>query len=600
MFKNLSISAKLYVFAAFISLIAIGIGAHGLYGISQANERLQRTLEASLADIKALQALDHVLFRYKEQVQDWKNILIRGHDQTGYDRYLSNFKKKQDTIRSEIESAKKAFEAADMDPAPLTSVEKSHREVYEKYLTALTAFKVGKEDTTSIVDRSVRGIDQPVAEALDKLSEKVEAHVEEGAVKEREKTVAAYNESRLVAIVSITIAVLLLFLSAHLFRRAILTPLNRAVSLAQAVAAGDLSTRIVIDRHDEFGSLLTALQEMNDSLTRIVEEVRSGGEAITSAAQQVSTGNTDLSQRTEEQASMLEETASNMEELTATVRQNSDNALRANEVTRKASEIAAKGGTAVDQVVTTMGTIQDSSRRIVDIISVIDGIAFQTNILALNAAVEAARAGEQGRGFAVVASEVRNLAQRSADAAKQIKTLIGDSVEKVDNGTRLVEQAGGTIKEIVEAVSRVTTLMAEISAASSEQSSGIEQVNQAVMQMDQVVQQNAALVEEAAAAAESMQEQAQFLHRSVSFFRLADASERRALSRDISRHGEREPSRRTAAPTRQPARLKKDGRSHSALPSSKPESKLDVPAKLAAGARSALPVDGGDDDWKEF
>jgi methyl-accepting chemotaxis protein len=292
------------------------------------------------------------------------------------------------------------------------------------------------------------------------------------------------------------------------------------VKVAQTVAAGDLTSRIEVTTTEETGQLLLALKNMNDALVNIVREVRGGTETIASASQQIASGNADLSSRTEEQASSLEETASSMEELTSTVKQNADNARQANQLAVSASEVAAKGGAVVSEVVSTMGAINESARKIVDIIAVIDGIAFQTNILALNAAVEAARAGEQGRGFAVVASEVRNLAQRSAAAAKEIKALIDNSVEKVDAGSKLVDQAGATMQEVVQSISRVTDIVSEISAASAEQTAGIEQVQQAVMQMDQTTQQNSALVEESAAASESLREQAQSLSQTVSVFKL--------------------------------------------------------------------------------
>jgi methyl-accepting chemotaxis protein len=302
--------------------------------------------------------------------------------------------------------------------------------------------------------------------------------------------------------------------------RSITRPINEAVAIAQTVAAGDLTRRIDVEGQDEVSKLLTALKGMTDSLAAIVGEVRSGTETIGTASRQIAVGNQDLSSRTEEQASSLEETASSMEELTSTVKQNADNARQANVLANSASEVALRGGAVVSEVVQTMGSINDSSKKIVDIIGVIDGIAFQTNILALNAAVEAARAGEQGRGFAVVASEVRNLAQRSASAAKEIKALIGDSVEKVGLGAKLVDQAGATMGEIVDSVKRVTDIMSEIAFASQEQNAGIEQINQAVTQMDQATQQNAALVEEAAAAAESMQDQAVKLAQVVGAFKL--------------------------------------------------------------------------------
>jgi methyl-accepting chemotaxis protein len=329
-----------------------------------------------------------------------------------------------------------------------------------------------------------------------------------------------YSSSRRLMFILGALAMILGALAAWFITRTITRPINEAVKVAETVAAGDLTSRIDASAKDETGRLLQALQNMNDNLVNIVGQVRGGTDTIATASSQIAAGNLDLSSRTEQQASALEETASSMEELTSTVKQNADNARQANQLAVSASEVAVKGGTVVSQVVDTMASINESSKKIVDIIGVIDGIAFQTNILALNAAVEAARAGEQGRGFAVVASEVRNLAQRSAAAAKEIKTLIGDSVNKVDTGTKLVDQAGATMDEIVESVRRVTDIMGEITAASQEQSSGIEQVNQAISQMDQATQQNAALVEEAAAAAGSLQDQASKLAQVVSVFRL--------------------------------------------------------------------------------
>ncbi|MYN40484.1 HAMP domain-containing protein [Duganella sp. FT109W] len=305
-------------------------------------------------------------------------------------------------------------------------------------------------------------------------------------------------------------------------------PINQAVALAESVAEGDLVDHRQGAHHDyskdETGKLLHALQRMSASLVRIVSEVRNGTDTITTASSEIAAGNLDLSSRTEEQASSLEETASSMEELTSTVKQNAENARQANQLAASAAEVAQRGGSQVSDVVQTMASIDQSSKKIVDIIGVIDGIAFQTNILALNAAVEAARAGEQGRGFAVVASEVRNLAQRSAAAAKEIKTLIDDSVGKVETGTRLVGQAGSTMEEVVSSIQRVTAIMAEISNASVEQTHGIEQINVAISQMDHVTQQNAALVEQAAAAAGAMQEQAAQLADAVSIFKLDDAN----------------------------------------------------------------------------
>ncbi|WP_334187934.1 methyl-accepting chemotaxis protein [Noviherbaspirillum sp.] len=303
---------------------------------------------------------------------------------------------------------------------------------------------------------------------------------------------------------------------------------REASAVAQGIAAGNLAVSIDMDPKDRT-SVLFSMKEMRDSLVRIVSEVRTGTDTIANASSQIASGNLELSSRTEQQASSLQETASSMDELTSTVKQNADNARQANQLAVSASDVAVKGGQVVSQVVDTMASINDSARKIVDIIGVIDGIAFQTNILALNAAVEAARAGEQGRGFAVVASEVRNLAQRSAAAAKEIKSLIGDSVEKVDAGSRLVTEAGSTMNEIVASVKRVTTIMADIMSASQEQSAGIEQVHRSISQMEQVTQQNAALVEEAASAAESLQEQAANLAAVVATFRLDGMASPRTL-----------------------------------------------------------------------
>jgi methyl-accepting chemotaxis protein len=305
--------------------------------------------------------------------------------------------------------------------------------------------------------------------------------------------------------------------------RSITLPLNTAVQVARRVADGDLTADIHVESSDEAGELMQALKDMNASLLRTVQQVRSGTDTIATASSQIAAGNEDLSTRTEQQASSLEETASSMEQLTSTVKQNADNARQANQLAQSASAVAIKGGEVVSQVVLTMGSINTSSRKIADIIGVIDGIAFQTNILALNAAVEAARAGEQGRGFAVVASEVRSLAGRSADAAKEIKSLIDDSVSTVDTGSKLVEQAGQTMEQIVTSIGRVTDIMGEITSASSEQSDGIELINQALAKMDSTTQQNAGLVEEAAAAADSLRGQADQLAQVVSVFNVGTA-----------------------------------------------------------------------------
>ena len=373
------------------------------------------------------------------------------------------------------------------------------------------------------------------------------------------------------------VALLLGAFVAWIITRSITHPINAAVGVAETVASGDLSSRIVVSSGDETGRLLGALKAMNDGLLDVVAQVRHGTDSIATASSEIAAGNLDLSSRTEEQASSLEETASAMEELTSTVKQNADNARQANQLAKSASEVAVRGGNIVSQVVDTMGTINESSKKIVDIIAVIDGIAFQTNILALNAAVEAARAGEQGRGFAVVATEVRNLAQRSASAAKEIKSLIDDSVAQVNGGSRLVQQAGSTMNEVVDSVRRVTDIMAEITSASAEQSMGIDQVNQAIAQMDQVTQQNAALVEEAAAAAESMQDQAARLAQVAGGFKLEQP---------------------LAAPV---AAAKPRPAVHASHAAPAPRKTIAKPALAAHPApRKAPAMPAGEQDWEEF
>ncbi|HYP85635.1 methyl-accepting chemotaxis protein [Variovorax sp.] len=378
------------------------------------------------------------------------------------------------------------------------------------------AARLGKEKligTLDSYDASIRAMSEHLRARIDATAAEIDGQYRAG-------------RTQLMVIAALALAVGAVL--SWLLTRSIVQPIDEALLIAETVAAGDLSQEFSTDRGGDFGRLLRGMGDMEDMLTDMVGRIRASADAIVLASGEIASGNQDLSSRTEEQASSLQQTAASMEQLTSTVKQNADNARQANQLAASASEVAVRGGSVVGQVVDTMGSINASSRKIMDIIGVIDGIAFQTNILALNAAVEAARAGEQGRGFAVVASEVRSLAQRSASAAKEIKQLIDDSVGKVHAGSQLVATAGRTMEEIVESVKRVTDIMGEIASASQEQTSGIEQINQAITQMDQVTQQNAALVEEAAAAAASLQEQAGGLSQAVGTFRLERAEEQAA------------------------------------------------------------------------
>src|SRR5471032_3115985 len=484
----------------------------------------------------------------------------------------------------------KSYERIDQDKkiidAALTSLEKLNDTAEEKALLAKlqaaravysTSFlKVADMVESDDKDNASALMNSETFPALDSLLDLTTAMVtmHRNAIEAGGQHAAAdIDFSRLMMISMGVVALLLSAALAYAITHSITGPLNDAVAIAKSVADGDLTTRIEVNSADETGELLLALKHMNESLSRTVGDVRRSTGTIATASGQIAAGNLDLSGRTESQASSLEETASSMEELTSTVKQNADNARQANQLVISAQSVAVRGGSVVAQVVDTMGSIKESSRKIVDIIGVIDGIAFQTNILALNAAVEAARAGEQGRGFAVVATEVRNLAQRSATAAKEIKGLIDDSVQKVDGGSVLVDEAGQTMELIVTSVKQVADIMAEITSASQEQSMGIEQVNEAITQMDEMTQQNAALVEEAAAAAQSMLDEAGVLTQSVSIFKLIHEPE----------------ARRPAPPPR------------AAKPAPAAAKPVAAAPKLASAGKTVLkPKAEANSDWEEF
>ncbi|WP_342620819.1 methyl-accepting chemotaxis protein [Rhodoferax sp. GW822-FHT02A01] len=433
--------------------------------------------------------------------------------------YVDVLQKEMDATTKSISEIQKKLETLVQDDAGkalMADVAKS-REAYRNARAELLKKKKAGEDVAPLIDHDLRPIAETYLKALAAFSQQTE----KALTSSQEETISVGATGQWILGVGAAVAVVLGLALAILSTRSITVPIRRAVASAQAMASGDLASDIRVEGNDETAQVLQALSEMRGSLARIVGSVRQGSQAVATASAEIAQGNNDLSARTEQQASALEQTAASMQELGATVKQNAESARQANQLASSASTVAIQGGEVVGQVVDTMRGINESSRRISDIIGVIDGIAFQTNILALNAAVEAARAGEQGRGFAVVASEVRALAGRSAEAAKEIKNLINASVERVEQGTVLVDKAGETMTEVVSSIRRVTDIMGEISAASNEQNQGVAQVGEAVGQMDKTTQQNAALVEQMAAAAGSLKAQAQELVQTVAVFKLA-------------------------------------------------------------------------------
>ena len=517
----MKLSRKLPIGFAAVTLVVAGAG---FFGMSQMNHAVD-TYEAAVIQSGHAQRVEGLLSHFRLQTQEWKNTLLRGKDDEQRSKYWNAFQKNEAELAKDVKELAAAMPAGAVREL-LTQFGQAHLKMGEGYRRGFADFTAAGFDAGA-GDNAVKGMDRAPAELLvkahDTMVQQTAATVVAAEAVGKRATVLSYALMLLGAIAAVV--------AGFLVSRSITRPLGQAVAVAQSVASGDLRTTIDVRSDDETGQLLQALKDMTGSLQHIVAQVRGGAETIAVASSEIARGNMDLSTRTEHQAGAIEETASSMEEITATVQQNAANALQANQLAISACDVAAKGGHMVEQVVGTMASISESSRKIVDIISVIDGIAFQTNILALNAAVEAARAGEQGRGFAVVAGEVRNLAQRSATAAKEIKELIGDSVQRVDAGNRLVGETGATMGEIVTSVRRVMDIIGEISTASAEQGAGIAQVNMAVSEMDTATQQNAALVEEAAAAAQSLREQTLALTDVVSVFKLEDAREARAVGK---------------------------------------------------------------------
>ena len=511
--NHLKIGARLSLAFALVLLITAAIAALGVWrlgvlkdaSVQIATTEMERNALAQ--DWKAAIDLNWVRASASLKATDAGYIESLAADMTATSQRASVAQKKLEGLSDD------ASEKALMDRIATA------RSAYVGARAKLLERKKSGEDVFALVDSDLKPLANNYLTALADMADHTHKQLGQFGQLNIRTAVASQWALALGALVSMVLGAVFALWTA----RSIVGPVRQAAQAAGEISRGNLSSRIHAEGRDELAQLLRSLAEMQHNLSGIVGQVRSGSENVAAASSEIAQGNNDLSARTEQQASALEETAASMEELNSTVRQNADNARQANRLALSASAVAVRGGDVVSQVVGTMKGIQDSSRKITDIIGVIDSIAFQTNILALNAAVEAARAGEQGRGFAVVATEVRSLAGRSADAAKQIKALISDSVERVGTGTALVDQAGATMAEVVGAIKRVTDLMGEISAASTEQSQGVSQVGEAVTQMDQATQQNAALVEEMAAAASSLSSQAQALVNTVAFFRLTAA-----------------------------------------------------------------------------
>jgi methyl-accepting chemotaxis protein I, serine sensor receptor len=583
--KGITIKARIGLTMAFLAALLVAIGIFGLFGMSHSNDAYKDTFTNAMPS--AVNIGNAEMYAARERL-----VLDRAAFMAGTPDVAPTLERAH-SMRATSDTWWKKYldlpRGADEDR--LAQDVSAKRDALHQQMDAFAA-NVAANDQSKVVDgaKSLQVAYNDLANADDALRQ-----FQFDSAKQGYETVQSnFDMFRTVSLAALLIGIVAAALSYVTLSRSIGRPLDEALGHFDAIAAGDLRRPVVVTSRDEMGRLLEGIAKMQRSLTDTVRTVRSGSESIATATRQIAAGNIDLSSRTEEQASALQETASSMEELTGTVKQNADNARQASSLAANASEIANKGSAVVSQVVGTMGDINQSSAKIADIISIIEGIAFQTNILALNAAVEAARAGEDGRGFAVVAGEVRSLAQRSSAAAKEIKELIDTSVERVQSGSALVDEAGRTMTEIIGAVQRVTDIMGEIAAASEEQSGGIDQVARAVTQMDEVTQQNAALVEEAAAAASSLEDQAGKLRTAVAVFQLDDGgykAPQRAAPKRASTPVRAMTSRKAApaaAVTKAPA-----APAPAAAPSAAAPAR--APAKAVAAASA-----GGDQDWETF